>query len=79
MITKALVTGGTGFIGSVLVDRLIDDGTEVLVVDDLSSGKLGRLAGARLRGKVGIHQLDVRSSDLVDTMTEIESRSGTPE
>ncbi|HZJ41399.1 MAG TPA: NAD-dependent epimerase/dehydratase family protein [Patescibacteria group bacterium] len=36
---KILVTGGAGFIGSNLVDRLIADGNEVVIIDDLSSGK----------------------------------------
>ena len=36
---KALVTGGAGFIGSNMVDRLIEDGVEVVVMDDLSTGK----------------------------------------
>ena len=36
---KALVTGGLGFVGSNLVDRLVNAGWQVLVVDDLSSGK----------------------------------------
>jgi len=36
---KCLVTGGAGFIGSNLVDRLIDDGHEVAVIDNLSTGK----------------------------------------
>ena len=36
---KCLVTGGAGFIGSNLVDRLIDDDHEVVVIDDLSTGK----------------------------------------
>ena len=38
--TKALVTGGAGFIGSHLVDGLLDDGYDVAVVDNLSSGQL---------------------------------------
>ncbi|MEF8848818.1 MAG: NAD-dependent epimerase/dehydratase family protein, partial [Candidatus Thermoplasmatota archaeon] len=38
-----VVTGGAGFIGSHLVDRLVDDGYRVVVVDDLSSGKLGNI------------------------------------
>jgi UDP-glucose 4-epimerase len=36
---KVIVTGGAGFIGSTLVDELIDNGIEVLVLDNLSTGK----------------------------------------
>jgi UDP-glucose 4-epimerase len=47
---RSLVTGGAGFIGSNLVDALLDRGDEVVVVDDLSSGKRSNLAGALERG-----------------------------
>ena len=40
---KCLVTGGAGFIGSNLVDRLIDDGHEVVVIDNLSTGDINNL------------------------------------
>jgi UDP-glucose 4-epimerase len=46
---RAIVTGGAGFIGSHVVEALLARGDEVLVVDDLSSGKRENLpAGARL-------------------------------
>lgn len=63
-LSKAVVTGGAGFIGANLVDRLVDEGTEVLVVDNLSTGILSRLAPARERGRVHIHQIDVRRPEL---------------
>ena len=44
---RALVTGGAGFIGSTLVDRLLAEGHSVDVVDDLSTGSLANLAEAR--------------------------------
>ena len=37
-MTKALITGGAGFIGSHLSERLLDDGFEVYALDDLSTG-----------------------------------------
>ena len=41
---KCLVTGGVGFIGSHLVDRLLDDGHEVIVLDNYSTGRPQNLA-----------------------------------
>jgi UDP-glucose 4-epimerase len=43
-VKTALVTGGAGFLGSHLIDRLLGDGTRVVVVDDLSTGRRGRVA-----------------------------------
>ena len=40
---KSVVTGGAGFIGSHIVDHLIDLGSEVTVIDNLSTGNLGNL------------------------------------
>jgi UDP-glucose 4-epimerase len=66
---KALVTGGAGFIGSTLVDRLLAEGHEVDVVDDLSTGSLANLADARSSGgEMRFHSLDIRSPELVELM-----------
>lgn len=67
---KALVTGGAGFIGSTLVDRLLAEGNSVDVVDNLSTGTLSNLADARRskEGRMTFHQLDIRSPDLAELM-----------
>jgi UDP-glucose 4-epimerase len=61
---KALVTGGAGFIGSHLVDSLLDDGHRVVVIDDLSTGSLANLEGAVERGARFVHA-DIRDRDRV--------------
>ena len=47
---RAVVTGGAGFIGSTLVDRLVARGDDVLIIDDLSTGSADNLADARAGG-----------------------------
>ncbi|CAN5910401.1 UDP-glucose 4-epimerase [soil metagenome] len=65
---RALVTGGAGFIGSTLVDRLLAEGHEVDVVDDLSSGSLANLAYARADPDhvFHLHRMDIRDASLVE-------------
>ena len=65
---KALVTGGAGFIGSTLVDRLLAEGHSVDVIDDLSTGSLTNLAAARAdrANHLTFHQLDLRQPVTVD-------------
>lgn len=65
---KLLVTGGAGFIGSALVDRLLAEGHEVEVLDDLSTGSLANLAEARAdrTNRLTFHQIDVRDPHVVD-------------
>jgi UDP-glucose 4-epimerase len=54
MIRRCLVTGGAGFIGSHLVDRLVAEGWAVTVLDDFSTGARANLADAQSRGEVRI-------------------------
>jgi UDP-glucose 4-epimerase len=63
---KVLVTGGAGFIGSHLADRLITDGHEVVILDDLSTGHVDHLNPA-----ARFYQMDVQSPWL-DELFKIE-------
>src|ERR1041385_1283774 len=52
--SHVLVTGGAGFIGSHLVERLLRDGKNVVVVDDLSTGSLENLRAVEKHPKLRI-------------------------
>jgi UDP-glucose 4-epimerase len=62
---RALVTGGAGFIGSHLVERLLRDGYEVRAYDNLTTGKRENLAAPGVAGEVEIVVGDVRDADHV--------------
>jgi UDP-glucose 4-epimerase len=65
---RVLVTGGAGFIGSHLTDRLIQDGHQVTVLDNLDTGRLENLAGAMESGKVSFIEGSVLDPALVDRL-----------
>ena len=57
-MTKVLVTGGCGFIGSHTVDRLIEEGNEVFVIDNLSTGFI-----ENLNKKAIFYNIDIQNRD----------------
>jgi UDP-glucose 4-epimerase len=59
---KTLITGGAGFIGSHVASEMLGQGWEVVVVDDLSSGKRENLN--EISKKVRFYQMDICSEDL---------------
>ena len=63
---KILVTGGAGFIGSHIVDTFIDAGHDVVVIDNLSTGRM-----ENLNTKAKFYLIDIRSRE-VDRIFEIE-------
>jgi len=58
-MAKILVTGGAGFIGSTLVDKLISEGHELIVIDNLSSGRKDYV-----NKKAKLYKTDIRSSKI---------------
>jgi len=61
----ALVTGGAGFIGSHLVERLLDDGCRVIVLDNLSTGRLKNLAHVASDRKLSVEAVDVSDAQRI--------------
>jgi len=59
---KTIVTGGTGFIGSHLVKKLIEEGREVMIIDDFSSGSMENLLDLGLKRS----DFEVRKLDLTN-------------
>lgn len=60
---RVLVTGGAGFIGSHLTDALLAHGADVTVVDDLSTGRAGRL-----HAKATLRKANITDKDAIDTV-----------
>ncbi|MDA8233298.1 MAG: SDR family oxidoreductase [Clostridia bacterium] len=62
---KVVVTGGAGFIGSHIVDRLIEEGHDVVVVDNLSTGNVGQI-----RPEGEFYQLDITDAALEEVFAK---------
>ncbi len=79
---RSLVTGGAGFIGSHLAARLVAAGHEVVVLDDLSTGKLANLAGVQvefIQGSVTDQSDLARATARVNNVFHLAALVGVPE
>ena len=67
---KALITGGSGFVGSHLADHLLADGHEVIALDDLSTGSLSNIAHLQDNPRFSFVLDDVRNESTVHLLVE---------
>lgn len=62
---SALVTGGAGFIGSHIVDRLVENGFEVTIIDNLTAGRLENIGVHKGKGSFRFIEGDIRDWETV--------------
>lgn len=82
-MSKSLVTGGAGFIGSHLVERLLNEGQEVRVLDDLSGGLRSNLAAVEndiefIEGKIQDPEVATRSLHGINTVFHLAALGSVP-
>ncbi len=68
MATRALITGGAGFIGSHLAERLLGSGQEVTIIDNFSTGQFENIV--HLEKRIGFHYVieDIRNAAVMDRL-----------
>jgi UDP-glucose 4-epimerase len=69
-MTTWLLTGGAGFIGSHLTDKLLESGDRVLVLDDLSTGSIKNLAHVRANSRLEVHIDSVTNTSLLAELVD---------
>jgi len=62
-MSKVLVTGGAGFIGSHLTDKLVEQGHEVVVIDNLSTGKK-----ENVNPKAKFYEMDIYDGEAINKL-----------
>ncbi len=67
-MTTYLVTGGAGFIGSHIVDALLEEGHTVLCVDNLSTGKVENIAHLELNDRFSFFKADIRDLEMMRSL-----------
>ena len=65
---KALITGGAGFIGSHLAEELLNQGNEVRVIDDLSTGRMKNLEGLQHNDRFQVHVASILDEAIMDRL-----------